>query len=213
MTRSDPRPASHSSRGADKLFVNLRHLANVGEVARVAIVTTIKEGLAEVASAAELGLVISRRDAALPPEGNRHKTWVWIELSFDKDPPAEDSCAMAVAECGTGSISVSRHRQLSVCGTDQGTRKKRFLTSDWLLGKALGNSGLHEIGHLIGDFQDNRLAGHIMSSTGPAREARTIKSQQDFWAGRLIWSPEEKAVLIRNLKRRVFDGGMTIETP
>jgi hypothetical protein len=86
-----------------------------------------------------------------------------------------------------------------------------FLTTDDLLGRALGNAAVHEIGHRIGNFEDNRIGGNFMSSIGQPVNVRTAETQRSYWAGKQSWDNDQERVLVDNLKNRELAGDFKTE--
>jgi len=187
------------------VVLNLNGLSHLNKKTAEVVITTVRQGFEPVVAKAKFNLIITKKEADLPPENERrknwHKNWLWLEVRFDEDEKAVDPCAMAVGECGTGSVWIVRHRQLAICGKDPKTRTMPFLTTDDLLGRALGNAALHELGHKIGHLDDNRISGNPMSTLGPLG-VHTAETLRSYWAGKQSWDNDQERILVDNLKNR-----------
>ena len=133
------------------------------------------------------------------------------ELFFETEAIPERKCGIIIGECASGYISITRHRWMGICGIDPKTSNKAFLTTDELLGHALANTALHELGHLFGGFQDNRDAGNFMSSVGPPKDERTAMTMRAFFGGTMKWTPEQESKLVENIRAGKKEGDFTIE--
>lgn len=130
-----------------------------------------------------------------------------LSLFFDSDSPPGKACNPTIlGEDGTGNIWVKAHAELRVCGPPNpktGKRdKRRFLTNDRLLGRALANSALHELGHFIGGFDHSSDSSNYMSTIGLPVSQRTMSTQRTFWAGAKQFSQGQKEELVRHLKTK-----------
>jgi hypothetical protein len=88
----------------------------------------------------------------------------------------------------------------------------RFLNASWLLGPALTNTGLHELGRFIADLEHTADPTNIMSdgNSKPKLADRTIKSQREFWATPQTVNADQKKRLVAQLKTGAWLGGMTV---
>ena len=114
------------------------------------------------------------------------------------------------------SVFVRAHQDMRVCGpVDPKTNTRdtrRFLNASWLLGPALANTGLHELGHFIANLEHTTDPTNIMSDGGskPKLAERSIKTQREFWATPQIFNDDQKKRLVAQLKTGVWLGGMTV---
>ena len=92
---------------------------------------------------------------------------------------------------------------MRVCGPvdpETSTRAtRRFLNASWLLGPALANTGLHELGHFIANLEHLTI---IMSGGGSKQKLaeRNIKTQREFWATPQTFNDRQKKRLVAQLK-------------
>ena len=175
---------------------------------RTALVKWVKEGMEPITRAAGAELVVTlQRPKDKPGPSVYH-----LEVTFEIEDVPKRRCGFVLAECGSGTISITRHQYMGICGDDPKTRNQRFLTTDELLGHALANTALHELGHKIGNFDDNRNAGDFMSTLGPDRKDRDKGSMRAFFAGTMSWTTAQQRVLIDNIKagRMAWDDEFTV---
>jgi hypothetical protein len=192
-----------------ELNLVLNNVLRLSTAELLALMSWIRLGLEHVVADAGMLLVVTtskggrdRGPVKLEPGSLR------IELDFDYTPPlSTDGCGLALGECGSGGIWVAAHRALAVCGSDPASRNVPVLSDPELLGHALANTVLHEVGHHIGNFTDNRNAGNIMSTGGPPNTDRTLASVRAYFGGTLSWTGDQKGVLVRNLKAGKAEGG------
>src|ERR1700732_1830158 len=100
-------------------------------------------------------------------------------------------------------ILVKAHRELRVCGPPDPVSGKRdtrkVLTTFWLLGPALANTALHELGHFIADLEDVSDMSNYMSTLEPM-EKRTLMSRRTAKAGKQTFTEDQKDRLVKQLK-------------
>src|SRR5271169_138804 len=77
---------------------------------------------------------------------------------------------------------------------------RRLLTNDRLMGRALANTALHELGHFIGNFDHSSDPTNYMVTGQPPVAQRTISTQRVWWAGPQHFSPEQQEKIIQQLK-------------
>ena len=180
---------------------------------RAALIKWIKHGLGDIVSEAGKNLIVTipKGKKSPPPGPGAYR----IDIFLETEPDPGRNCGFVLGMCGSGHVSITRHRNMGICGTNPKTRNKRFITTDELLGHALANTVLHEIGHLISYFDDNRVTGNFMSTVGPKRENRTLKTQREFFAGTMKWTAEQKKSLVANIKagKKAFEDEFTVTTP
>lgn len=139
-----------------------------------------------------------------------------LNLDFDSESPPGKVCSPTVlGEDGGGNIWVRAHRELRVCGkADPATGKRdtrRFLTNDVLLGRALANTAMHELGHFIADLDHTSDMQNYMMTLGLPKDKRTLRTQRETWAGHQSFNDAQKQKLVTQLKKREWLGDMKVE--
>ena len=194
-----------------KVIIVLKGLWRLNRAQRLSIKKWIREGFEPIVKEAAKSLEFKSSMKAADRK-ELSKTQYLIEMEFNEPKPPKKRCGLLLAECGSGHISIGRHKFMGVCGNDEKARRKRFLTTDELLGHALANTALHEIGHLVANFDDNRISGNFMSTLGPPKDKRTVKTQRAFWASKMSWTKKQEEALIKNIKlgKKAFDDEFTV---
>ncbi len=127
-----------------------------------------------------------------------------LNLEFDTTTAPGPICRNTVlGEDGTGSVWVQAHRNLRVCGPRNraGHRDtRRFLTSEWLLGRALANTAMHELGHFIANLDHTADAGNYMMTGSMPVAQRNLRTQQQYWAGRSSFTHQQRARLVNQIR-------------
>jgi hypothetical protein len=140
-----------------------------------------------------------------------------LNMDFDTTEPADPPCHLTfLGEDAGHSVWVEAHRNLRVCSAkDPKTGKRdlrRFLTTDPLLGRALANTALHELGHFIADLDHTAEIGNYMFTWGIPPAQRTLQSQRHAWAGQKTFTADQRAKIVRQLKAREWLGDMSVES-
>jgi hypothetical protein len=183
--------------------------------ARLALQKWVQDGMSEVAAEGGRELVVHTPKGVRTPAAPAGSLTISVTLKDDEEP--KNPCGKILGECGTAEISIARHRALAICGPDPKTRKRRIISSNELLGHALANTVVHEIGHMIGGttgaFADNGSSANFMNSGGVPKDKRTADTQLAFFAGRLSWTADQKFILARNIKARrlAFEDEFTVK--
>jgi hypothetical protein len=146
-----------------------------------------------------------------------------LNLDFDSetDTRARELCpsrgmGSILGEDAGEAVFVRAHQDLRVCGpADQRTKRRdtrRFLTTSWLLGPAMANTALHELGHFIAKLEHTRDSMNIMFDGAPPFPVaeRNIKSQREFWGTPWTFNDDQKQRLVAQLKTGVWLNGMTM---
>jgi len=138
-----------------------------------------------------------------------------LNLDFDSASPPGKVCKPTVlGEDAMGVIWVRAHREARVCGkTDPSTGKRdtrRFITNDVLLGRALANSAIHELGHFIADLDHSPDMTNYMMTGGIPKDQRTLRSQRQTWAAHQSFNPEQRKKLMTQLKKREWLGDFQV---
>ncbi len=139
-----------------------------------------------------------------------------LNLDFDSESPPGRVCRNTVlGEDASGLIFVRGHANLRICGErDPGTGRRdtrRFLTTSWLLGRALANTALHELGHFIANLDHVADSNNYMMTGGLPVSERNIRSQREFWAERKSFDSNQRQRLINQIRTGEWLGDFTIE--
>lgn len=136
-----------------------------------------------------------------------------LNIRFDSDAPAGKPCGFVMyGEDGGERVYVRAHQEQRVCSAPNpktGRRDlRRVLTSDCYLARALANTAIHELGHLIAmlDHVDDP-ENYMVTGSLPLSE-RTIVTQRTFLAGQQHFTAEQKAQLIQQLKEGDYLGDL-----
>jgi hypothetical protein len=140
-----------------------------------------------------------------------------LNLRFDSEAPARPGVCtrpryVIFGNEGGEEVYVREYMSLRVCGPanpktgKQDTRK--VLTYGSVLGRALANCALHELGHIIADFEDlkNMPTNYMFSGTEPDTFHRTRSSMRDFYAGHQTFNPDQKETIVRQIKLKEWLG-------
>jgi hypothetical protein len=142
-----------------------------------------------------------------------------LNIDFDSEsPPPVKVCRGAVlGEDGGGVIWVRAHQELRVCGkANPATGKRdtrRFLTDNVLLGRALSNTVMHELGHFIADLHDmsSDTQNYMMTTPAIPKDKRTLGTLRQIWARKQSFNAEQRQKLVTQLKKREWLGDMQIQ--
>lgn len=139
-----------------------------------------------------------------------------LNIDFDTESPPGRICQNTVlGEDGTGSVFVQAHRELRVCGVrDRATGQwdtSRFLTNDWLLGRALANTAIHELGHFIANEDHSADSRNYMMTGSPPVAQRSVQSQREHWAGQKSFTSTQRTRLIAQIRAGEWLGDFTVE--
>jgi hypothetical protein len=144
-----------------------------------------------------------------------------LEFDSDTDTRARELCPSSglgnlLGEDAGEAVFVRAHQDMRVCGP-VGPRTstldtRRFLNASWLLGPALANTSLHELGHFIAKLEHTTDPTNIMSDgfSKPKLAERNIKTQRAFWATPQTFNDDQKKRLVEQLKAGAWLGGMTV---
>jgi hypothetical protein len=133
-----------------------------------------------------------------------------LNLDFDTVSPGPKNCSRfeLMGEGGTY-IPVKAHSEMRVCGPILASGKqdaRKFITTDWLLGRSLSNTVIHELGHFIADLSDVSDMSNYMGTFGPPKAKRTMATQREAWAGKKMFTDDQKQKLVKQLKEGIWLG-------
>ena len=140
-----------------------------------------------------------------------------LNMDFDTSRPPSQPCHVDfLGEDAGHAVWVRAHQNLRVCGVANpktGQRDlRRFLTTDWLLGRALANTALHELGHFIADLDDTSAPANYMFTLGIPKEQRNLRTQRQTWAGVKSFTTDQRAKIVQQLKLKQWLGDVTIQS-
>jgi hypothetical protein len=190
----------------DSLRLNLTGLNRLGPKTRSEIVVRMRQVLDPIFREAGKRLVITT---------GSHRGDLNIDFDSDTTTTGSDVCSLSfLGEDASETVFVKAHRDLRVCGPiDPKTNKqdkRRVLTASWLLGPAMANTAIHELGHFIADLEHVNDSMNFMSTMGPPKETRTLKSQREFWAGHPMFTTDQTKRLVKQIKEETWLGDMTM---
>jgi hypothetical protein len=138
-----------------------------------------------------------------------------LSLNFDSETDMtlrSNPCHSILGNEGGGEIFVRATRELRVCGPiDPRSGKqdiRRFLNAPWLLGSALANVAIHELGHCVAQLKHVSDDTNYMRTGGLPVEKRNMASSREYWAGKKMFSSDQKERLIAQFKEENWLGGM-----
>lgn len=192
------------------VWLNLTGLDKVSPRTRSEVIVAIRQALGPLVEAAGRTLTITTG----PHRGD-------LNIDFDSTTPPHPNAARlpnSKGVCGFSlmgdesgeTVFVRAHKDLRVCGpVNPATRKqdtRRVLTTSWLLGPALANTAIHELGHFIASLDHVNGAGNFMTIFGPPDDKKTMATQREFWAGKMVFTDEQKQRLIEHLRKKEWAG-------
>jgi hypothetical protein len=74
----------------------------------------------------------------------------------------------------------------------------------------MANTSIHELGHFIANLEHVNDSTNFMNTGGPPKQERTMASQREFWAGKKMFTANQKKRLIKQLKEEKWLGDLDI---
>ena len=189
----------------EKIRLALRGLDSVSDRARAEVVFIIRRELEPLVKRAgkSLLLTVGRSPGDLM-------------LEFASTTPPDPPCKFTILGADADRIVyVQSHRNLRVCGKRDPITKqrdmRRILTTDVLLGRALANTGLHELGHFIADLEHNKSIINYMYTGDLPVGQRNILTRRENFAGVQTFTEEQKQKIVAQIKDQKWLGDITIE--
>jgi hypothetical protein len=194
------------------IWLNLTGLDNLDAKTHSEVVVRLRQVLEPLCKNAGKTLTITKGD---------HRGDLNLDFDSEMNTRPQELCPSKglggiLGEDAGEAVFVRAHQDLRVCGpADPKTKRRdtrRFLTTSWLLGPALANTALHELGHFIADLQHNRIPMNIMFDGAPPFPVteRNIKSQREFWGTPWIFNDDQKQRLVAQLKIQEWLGDLTM---
>src|SRR5262249_55052821 len=145
----------------DSIRLNLSGLENLGPKTRSEVIVEMRRVMGPLVKEAGKTLIIMT--------GSRRGD---LNLDFDSETDTTGSsgvCGLSILGEDAGeTVYVKAHKELRVCNApDPVTHKqdtRRVLTASWLLGPALANTGIHELGHFIANLDHVSDSMNFMST-------------------------------------------------
>jgi hypothetical protein len=192
----------------DSIRLNLTGLDRLGPKTRSEIIVEMRQVIGPLVTEAGKTLVITT---------GSHRGDLNLDFDSDIDTTSTtgDVCGMSILGEDAGeTVFVKAHKELRVCNAkDPVTGKqdtRRVLRTSWQLGPALANTGIHELGHFIANLDHVNDSLNFMSTIGPPKEKRTLAVQREFWAGKKIFTDDQKKKLVKQIKEEKWLGDMDI---
>ena len=177
--------------------LNLHGLQNLGPKTQSEVLVRIRHTMGPLVKAAGKTLIITT---------GKHRGDINLDFDSETATFADGMCPPGerlFGEDGGEAVFVKAHRELRVCGPPDPVSGKRdtrkVLTTFWLLGPALANTALHELGHFIADLEDVSDMSNYMSTLEPM-EKRTLMSRRTAKAGKQTFTEDQKDRLVKQLK-------------
>ena len=131
-----------------------------------------------------------------------------LNLTFDTKTTGRNGSGQICGDVWLGDdvtqiIWVRAHTDRRVCGSvnQRGERDlRRFLTTDSLIGRALANTAIHELGHWIADLEHVEDLNNFMSWRLLPVAQRTVETMRKDYAGKKIFTDEQEGKLVKQLK-------------
>jgi len=210
-----------SPRPSRAFRIVLEDVASVGSVPRRKVEETIAEAFAPLARRAGRELDLGRR-----PPGD-------LLLSFGPGGGESRPCALLIlGNEGGGDIFVGAHRDLRVCGLPERLPdpsglglsdevsyapqiERVFDDDEPEFGRFVGNTAVHELGHMIATLEHTNDPDNYMLSVGRTganlpRERRNRTSMRFHWAGTKSFTSDQADRLVGAIRTGQYLGGMRV---
>jgi hypothetical protein len=182
------------------VHLSLHGLGVLHEKTKSELIVRMRHELDPLAAQAGIKLVITTKSRL---EGE-------LNLEFDSKAKSFDnrSCTRStwLGEDLGGVVWIKAHSNLRVCSEPDPKSGKRdirkFLANDRLLGRALANTALHELGHFIGGLEHSTDPQNYMVTGDLPKEKKTMSAQRTFYAGHQHFTPDQKETLVSHLKAK-----------
>lgn len=192
----------------DAIRLNLTGMERLGPKTQAEIIVEIRHVMGPLVVEAGKRLVITTGD---------HRADLNLEFDSDADTTSGGICtgrSSILGEDAGEAVFVRAHKALRVCGPEQPVTRKRdtrkVLSTFWLLGPALASTAIHELGHFIANLDHSNDSTNFMSTMGPPKEKRTMATQRDFWAGKKVFTADQKQKLVKQLREEKWLGDMQV---
>jgi hypothetical protein len=146
-----------------------------------------------------------------------------LTLTFDPGGHESRPCGLLILGIeGGGDIFVGAHEDLRVCcgplRDPQNPGEIDYVTQILLVfddgesafGRFVGNTAVHELGHMMAQLDHTSFRGNFMYSGNLPRNMRTLESMRRHWAGHKSFSSDQSCRLIEAIRTNSFTGGMQI---
>jgi hypothetical protein len=190
-------------------------LVDVGMVRRAKVLEqTIQDALGSLARRAGRELEIARSLGMTVGD---------LTLTFDRSVRETRPCGLLIlGNEGGGDVFVGAMEDLRVCGGPQGDPgdpdyasqiERVFDPDEPEFARAVGNTAVHELGHMIAKLEHTEDPNNFMYSVGSLganlpRERRTRAAMRRHWARRLSFTDDQAKRLVCAMQTGYFAGGM-----
>jgi len=194
----------------DSIRLNMTGLDKVGPKTSAEVIVEMRQVIGPLVTEAGKTLVITT---------GSHRGDLNLDFDSETDTTGSGGVCGGISILGEDAgetVFVKAHRELRVCNApDPKTGKqdtRKVLGPFWLLGPALANTGIHELGHFIAKLDHVNDSLNFMSTMGPPKETRTLAVQREFWAGKKMFTDEQKKKLVKQIREEKWLGDMEIVT-
>jgi hypothetical protein len=190
---------------SDPLRLALHGLERVEESARDEIVVVVRREVEPLVREAGKTLMLTLGSSP----GN-------LNIDFTSSKATARRCGPTVlGEDAAGVIYVNAHRELRVCSAvnpKAGNRDaRRFLGTGYLLGRALANTAIHELGHFIANLDHVGDSSNYMITGDPPPQERTVRGKQKFFAGRQSFTSDQRQKLVKQIRAGEWLGDFVVQ--
>jgi hypothetical protein len=146
-----------------------------------------------------------------------------LELNFDAGGHESRPCGFNIlGNEGGEDIFVGAHEDLRVCcgprrdplnpgEIDYFTQVKRVFDPDEPeFGRFVGNTAVHELGHIMAQLEHTPVRSNFMYSGNLPQGMRTMQSMRQHWAGQKSLSSDQNHRLVEAIRTNQFSGGMEV---
>ena len=128
-----------------------------------------------------------------------------LDIQFDarSDFRQAPKCGFVMLGESSGAVMIEAHRSLASCTTDPRTARllrRRVLTYDVLLGRALFNTAMHELGHIVAALEHVREPGNYMVTGNPPVWLRTRSGRREFFGGHKRFTVEQQERMVAQIR-------------
>jgi hypothetical protein len=135
-----------------------------------------------------------------------------LSLIFDRGGRAAAPCGLLFFGNEAGEIWVGACEDLRVYGDNPRTRLQHvFSPREVAFGRFVGNTAVHELGHMIARLSHSSYRYNFMRTGNPIPQPlRTRDNMRRYWASRCSFTPPQVRSLTSAIRTGAFHGGMSM---